>query len=130
MDTSIYTDIEIILCIVGIMIAVGCLIYVISKMRSKKTGSHKVKFSNPETTMTTHPVSPAPVVEKRKSYVELARTIHSIYRYSTYEDRAKRNVWVCKACETENSMMNHECLLCGHAEERNKGTTASGKWSF
>ena len=112
-----YTDIEIILCIVGIVIAVGCLVYVISKMRSKKAGSHKVKFSNPGATMTTHPVSSAPVVEKRKSYVELARTIHSIYRYSTYEDRAKRNVWVCKACETENSMMNHECLLCGHAEE-------------
>lgn len=130
MEDLSYTDIEILLCIVGIVIAVGCLIYVISKMRLRKADSHKVKFSNPEVTMPPHPASPAPAAKKRKSYVELARTIHSIYRYSAYEDRAKRNVWVCRACETENSMMNHECLLCGHVEEKSKRTSASGMWSF
>ena len=126
MDTNIYTGIEIILCIIGIMIAVGCLIYVVSKMRTTKTGSHKVKLSNSNATMTIPPVSPVPMVEKSKSYVELARTIHSIYRYSAYDDRMNRNVWVCRSCETENSMMNHECLLCGHAKDKNMGTTASG----
>lgn len=107
-----YTDIEIMLCIVGIVIAVSCLIYIIWKKRSKKPGSHMVKFSNPDMSMTAQPVSSVPTENKRKTYVELARTIHSIYRYSVYDDRANRNVWVCKACETENSMMNRECLLC------------------
>lgn len=49
----------------------------------------------------------------RTRKIELANSIHTIYKYSPITKSNIRKVWVCRDCETENSIDQKYCSLCG-----------------
>lgn len=47
----------------------------------------------------------------------IGNDIDRIFVYKDRSDRAERRVWVCRCCETENSIESNICILCGSDRE-------------
>ena len=87
------------------------------KLKQIKEGKHDtpicIESFNPDSSEELIIPSVTKTGEIRKPDKLLVNSIHFIYYYEPTSDMASRKVWVCWDCETENSINEESCVLCG-----------------